>query len=48
VTLNNGTILNTNGSKSSVGARNAVKNAKVIERGYMDANGNKTPLDAAP
>lgn len=48
VTLDNGTILNVNGSKSSVGARNAVKNAKVIERGYMDANGNKTPLDAAP
>ena len=48
VTLDDGTILNINGSKSSVGARNAVKNAKVIERGYMDANGNKTPLDAAP
>lgn len=44
ITFKDGTILNTNGSKSSIGARNAVKNAKVIERGYIDANGNKIPI----
>ena len=44
VTFKDGTILNLNGSKSSIGARNAVKNAKVIERGYIDANGNKIPI----
>ena len=45
VTFKDGTILNTNGSKSSIAARNAVKNVKVIERGYIDANGNKIPID---
>lgn len=44
VTFKDGTILNTNGSKSSIAARNAVKNVKVIERGYIDANGNKIPI----
>lgn len=44
VIFKDGTILNTNGSKSSISARNAIKNVKVIERGYIDANGNKIPI----
>ena len=45
VIFKDGTILNTNGSKSSISARNAIKNVKVIERGYIDANGNKIPIN---
>lgn len=42
VHLKDGTILNVNGSKSSEKVRNAVKNAKITERGYIDNLGNKS------
>ena len=47
VVLDDGTILNINGTRSTVSARNAAKNPKVIERGYIDSNGNKTLLGAS-
>ena len=47
VVLDDGTILNINGTRSTVSARNAAKNPKVIERGYIDSNGNKTPLSTS-
>lgn len=48
ITLDNGTILNTNGTKSSISIRKqAMQSPKVIERGYIDSNGKKTLIDGS-
>ena len=44
VVLDNGTILNLNGSKSFTNVRNIVNNPKLIERGYIDSKGTKYPI----